>query len=636
MLSSPAPRRDSRLKAVYKNRSESLLLDEQQQPRNNRHAHWVKMLRGAVLLLLLALLLALAWTAAPLYRALQQQPAQGDTQAAVLYYNGRVHTGQPVAPQDTCCFVIQAGMFRAVGTSQAELTELFPGAVRVDLQQAIVVPGLADSHTHIAGLGLSLRGPALFGLDSLQATLQAVVDWAAEHHTGGSASWITGTGWDQTRWGNGDQFPTKEDLDAYFPDTPVMLARTDGHAMWLNSACLRLAALPAQDPPGGQVVRDAQGKPTGILLDNAQKYITDHQPPTTDQEYREALLLASAEYARLGVTALHDAGVPASVLTILTDLIDKGQFAPRVFAMLSCEDQPDKSYQTCGEGRLLTGYGQEQGRGPLLEVRAVKVFLDGALGSWGAAMLQPYSDKNDSSGLLMYQPDQYADLTRPWTQAGWQVCTHAIGDQANRIALDVLEQLIKEDEARGGPGRQLRHRIEHFQLVTPEDVSRVRGLGVLPSMQPTHATADMSFATKRLGPERLQEAYPWLPALQAAGALPLGSDAPYASLPSPWLGLYAAVTRQDTEGQPAGGWLPQYRLSRAQALKGYTLDAAYAVHREDVLGSIAPGKWADFVLLDRDVLDTSRPPSELLHIQVLATYVGGRLVYQATPTAPRQ
>jgi len=282
----------------------------------------------------------------------------------------------------------------------------------------------------------------------------------------------------------------------------------------------------------------------------------------------------------------------------------------------------------CGDGQRLEDYGNMKGRGAVLNVKSVKLMLDGALGSWGAAMLAPYSDNPNSTGLLYYNSTEDIDQTVAlWALSGWQVNTHAIGDRANRLIIDALEKAIQEDEQRGGPGRLLRHRIEHTQIITPEDVVRMGDWAIIPSMQPTHATSDMRWAPDRLGPNRLNEAYPWSTALAATGVIPLGSDFPVEQV-DPLLGFYAAITRQNASGLPEGGWLPEFRLTRTQTLKGFTLDAAYGSFQEHELGSIEVGKWADFVIIQGNIMDEEADPKEVLSANVVATYLAGAVVYE--------
>jgi len=330
-----------------------------------------------------------------------------------------------------------------------------------------------------------------------------------------------------------------------------------------------------------------------------------------------------ATMVSLGLTGVHEAGVTPSEISIYKELIDKDQFIVRDYAMLSsCE------LDYCGDNQMLFNYGANHGRGGFLTVRSVKLYLDGALGSWGAALIEPYSDKN-TSGLLQISPANLTKIVEEWMFKGWQLCTHAIGDRANQLIIDSYEAAMRKDEARGGPGRQLRHRIEHTQIIKPEDVIRMGQLQIIPSMQPTHATSDMRWAPDRLGPNRTaDEAYPWSSALNSTGIIALGSDFPVEGV-DPLLGIYAAVTRQNATGWPAGGWLPYFRLSRQQTLKGFTLDAAYAAFEETQLGSIAAGKWADFVVFDQNIMDETADPKNILNAKVLYTYVGGKIVYQA-------
>jgi len=319
---------------------------------------------------------------------------------------------------------------------------------------------------------------------------------------------------------------------------------------------------------------------------------------------------------------VHEAVVPPEYINIYKQLIDEKLFKIRNYAMLrGCAVY-------CGDGERVENYGNIKGQGPLLNVKSVKLMLDGALGSWGAYMLEPYSDNVNTSGIFYFNSTDELDSTVAiWVFNGWQVNSHAIGDKANNLLVDALEKAMQSDLNRGGPGPELRHRIEHMQIIQPEDVVRVGNLRIIPSMQPTHATSDMRWAPERLGPDRLNSAYPWSTALEVAGVIALGSDFPVEQV-DPLLGIYAAVTRQNATGWPEGGWLPQFRLTREQALKGFTLDAAYAAFQEKELGSIEVGKWADFVILKGDIMDEKAPPTDILTSTVSETYLAGVRVYE--------
>ncbi len=521
-----------------------------------------------------------------------------------------IYTMNDEEPQAEAMAVGVDGRILAVGSQDAILKK-YPSAPRVDAEGLTVIPGIIDAHAHLMGLGMSRLQVDLVGTRSLDEVIARLQERAASLPEG---AWLLGRGWDQNDWPE-KRFPTHEVLDRYFPDRPVWLRRIDGHAWWANKAAMRpiwdtLQHMP--DPEGGKIVRDASGKPTGIFIDAAMQLINQLVPEPSREERKQALQLALKETVAFGLTGVHDAGVDQSTIELYQEAIDEGAFPLRVYAMIGGQGPTFEAY--CGKGPFM--YKDR------LVVRSVKYYIDGALGSRGAALLEDYSDDPGNRGLLRYEPDVFTRMVREAMSCGFQVNTHAIGDRGNRVVLDAYEAAMQEVPDHAG-----RHRIEHAQVVTLEDIPRFARLGVIASMQPTHATSDMYWAEDRLGPERIKGAYAWRRFLDAGVRLAFGSDFPVESA-NPMLGIYAAVTRQDTTGWPPGGWYPDQRLTREEALRAFTLDAAYAAFQEHELGSLEPGKWADFLILDRDIMRV--PEQDIFRTKVYATVLGGEVVFRHT------
>jgi predicted amidohydrolase YtcJ len=521
--------------------------------------------------------------------------------ADLVIVNARVHTVNPRQPSATA-IAVKAGEIVAVGDDVTSY--MGPETKRIDAQGRAVVPGFIDSHGHMLGLGESLTSLDLHGVVS-ELEIQAMVANRARIRRPGQ--WITGFGWDQNLWAR-KQFPTKDLLDSAAPDNPVLLSRVDGHAIWVNSAALKLAGVKDDvvDPPGGRVIRDEAGHPTGVFMDNAMGMI---KPPEKTPVEREADLEAAAKLcARIGLTTVHDAGIPSPTLEGYRDLIRKNRLPVRINAMISGSDQELWN-------RFLKS-GPEIG--DFLTVRSVKLYADGALGSRGASLLAAYSDDPKNSGLTITDRATIEKFAREAVRGGFQVCTHAIGDRANREVLTVYAAALngKNDK---------RFRVEHAQVIAPEDFARFRDNSIIASMQPTHATSDMLWAAQRLGPQRILGAYAWQTMLKLGVHLAFGSDFPVEN-PNPIWGFYAAVTRQDRQGNPPGGWFPEQRLTRAEALRSWTIEGAYAAFQEKTKGSIEPGKFADFVVLSDDIMQVA--PERILKTRVTMTVVNGRIVYQ--------
>jgi predicted amidohydrolase YtcJ len=449
----------------------------------------------------------------------------------------------------------------------------------------------------------------LVGSTSLTEAQQRIRRYAAEYT---QLAWLRGAGWNQVIWKLG-RFPLASELDAAVSDRPAVLERVDGHALWLNSAALRAAGITRDtaDPVGGRIERDAGGNPSGVLVDKAMDLVVSAMPRPDSAESMSALKAALADMNSVGLTSAGDAGVPADTIRLYRQLADQGELSVRMYAMIL---DVGEDFRALSKDGPLIGYGQDR-----LTVRSVKLFADGALGSRGAALLAPYSDEPDQHGLLFMSDAEMERKIQTALGAGYQVNVHAIGDAANRQVLDGFEAAYK---AVGG--RDLRNRIEHAQVVAPADIPRFRQLNLIASMQPTHATSDKNMALDRIGPERLTGAYAWRTFLNQGTRIAGGSDFPVES-DNPFFGLHAAITRTDHAGDPPGGWHPEQAMTRIEAFRAFTLDAAYAAHWETRIGSLEPGKWADFILIDRDLFKI--PPADIWKIKVRQTWVGGEKVY---------
>ncbi|HEV2540437.1 MAG TPA: amidohydrolase [Frateuria sp.] len=505
--------------------------------------------------------------------------------------------------------LVDEGKVVATGPD-AVLAKRAGNAKVVDGHGKTLLPGLIDAHGHVLDLGYALTQADLTGTQSLDAALERVKAYAAAHP---DARWITGGGWNQVIWKLG-RFPTAKELDAVVSDRPVWLSRVDGHAAWANSAAIKLAGITrdTKDPPGGRIERDAQGNPTGVFVDGATALINAPEP--TDQERAAALDTALAEMARVGLTGVDDAGIDLANYRLYRRYADEHKLTARIYAMVR---DTGEAFDTITAEGPLDGYG-----GGFLTVHSVKLFADGALGSRGAALLKPYSDDPHNRGLLFMSPGTMVSKIEKAFAKGYQVNIHAIGDAANHEVLYSFTAAYKTHPE----AKAFRNRVEHAQIVSLEDIPRFVPLGLIASMQPTHATSDMNMAQDRVGRERLEGAYAWRRFLEQGTVVAFGSDFPVES-PNPFFGLHAAVTRQDHQNQPPGGWYPSQKLSLVEALRAFTLSAAYAGHAEKTQGSLEPGKYADFILVDRDIFAID--PQDLWKTKVLGTWVGGKQVYQA-------
>lgn len=535
--------------------------------------------------------------------------------ADLIVTNARVYTADESRPLAEA-FAVRDGRIIFVGSRQ-EADALKGAATRVlDAAGKTIIPGMVDAHAHLGGLAQALRTVDLVGTRSYDEVIARVVERARNTPKG---AWIQGRGWDQNAWGD-TRFPTHERLSAAVPDHPVVLTRVDGHATLANAAAMRLGGITAAstDPSGGMIRRDAQGSPTGVLIDNATDLIDSKVPAATTAETRAALKEAIGVMHRWGLTGVHDAGASRSQIDLYEVMAQAEELRLRLYVMIGDDSAAIAHYMRIGPRSALYN-GQ-------LWVRAIKLYADGAMGSRGAALLEPYADDPNNSGLLLSRPDHIQDIALRGLRSGFQVNTHAIGDRGNRVVLDAYAQALK-----AVPTADHRFRIEHAQILHYDDIPRFAQLGVIPSMQASHQSSDMYWVGKRLGPTRTLGAYPWRSLLNTGAIIPNGSDFPVEHV-NPLISFHAAISRQDANDWPAGGWLPEQRMTREEALRSITLWPAQAAFQEKEMGSLAPGKYADFVVLDQDVM---RVPAELvLKTGVTATYVGGREVYRAKPVTP--
>lgn len=531
---------------------------------------------------------------------------QSAQRADIVFHNGIVWTGTD-APGVTAVAVAGERIVYA-GADDGALRLRGAGTRVVDLEGRLLLPGLVDAHAHLHNLGAQLGEVSLVGTTSAGAVRERVL---AAQAAAAPGAWIHGRGWDQNDW-PATGFPTWRDL-AGTDANPVYLDRVDGHAVWLNRAALDACGITraTPDPPGGRVVRDARGEPTGILIDNAEALVLAHLPEPTAEAIDANLRRAIRACNRVGLTGVHDAGTSAEVLASLRRIAAAGGLTLNVYAML------DSGEPAVMHAALRAGAGDEFGG--RLVTRSVKLRADGALGSRGAALLAPYDDDPGNSGLAVTAPESLYAWTVAAIRHGFQPATHAIGDGANRMMLDIYERALAATGA-----RDARPRIEHCQIVAVEDLPRFARLGVIASMQPTHATSDMPWAARRVGDARLRGAYAWRTLLASGAQLAFGSDAPVESIDPLW-GIYAAVTRRDHNGDPRGGWLPGECVNVAEALSGFTAGAAYAAFDEADGGTIAVGKRADLTVIDRDIL--TGPPEAILDARVRMTVMRGEIVF---------
>ena len=562
--------------------------------------------------------------------------------ADMLIVNAKVYT---VDNENSVAeaIAIQGNRIAAVGTT-ADLRKRYESENVIDAQGKPVYPGLIDSHGHVAGLGSSLVELNLVGTTAVQQIVEMVGQKASALSPG---EWIRGRGWDQNNWPGKTKekpFPVAAMLDKASPDNPVVLFRVDGHAAWINSRALALIAEgndsngPFPDVEGGRIVRDAHGKPTGVFVDNAVGVVMKKVPAYTRTEIRRSISMALQECLSFGLTSVHDMGIDEEDYSVYQELLQDNELPIRVYAAIGGDEDLWQQFLASGPFIDRTRH--------LLTVRAIKMYIDGALGSRGAALIEPYSDDPGNRGLTVNSLEAIRLVTSEALAHGFQVCTHAIGDRGNSIVLSAYEQALLQNPSTAFNARL---RIEHAQVLDPADIPRFKKLGVLPSMQPTHCTSDMYWAQARLGPVRIRGAYAWRSLLNDGNIIPGGSDFPVES-PNPLLGFYAAITRQDRNGIPRNaddvlrtfqlsadgirdstvfnnGWYADQKMTREEALRSFTIWGAYAEFAEKEKGSIEKGKLADIVILSDDIMTIL--PAEILSAKVVTAIVGGKVVFSA-------
>jgi predicted amidohydrolase YtcJ len=531
--------------------------------------------------------------------------------ADLLIMNARIITMNDRQPEASAV-AIRGDRIEWVGASDDANKTYGDAAQKLDLGGATVLPGINDAHGHLQSLGGSFIRLNLKGAATPQEAVKAVKEKAGKT---GAGQWIQGWGWDEGKWAS--SYPTNEGLNEASPNNPVFLVGLHGFASWANKKALEMCGITREtrDPAKGTILRDpVTGEATGILLNSAQDLVAVRIPPLSLSQIEEAIELAARECARNGLTSVQDARVTPIMIQAIRELVKQHRLPVRVYAMLDGADS-----QLVDE--WLSRGPEIDNSGHRFTVRCFKLFADGALGSRGASLLQPYKDDPGNKGVMTTSGFAVYTLTRRAMDRGFQVAVHAIGDAANREVLDAFEKALGD----GRPAADPRLRVEHAQVVAARDMPRFAKLGVLASMQPVHCTSDMDWAEKRLGPERIRGAYAWRSLLKSGAHLPLSSDFPGETL-NPFYGIYAAITRQHPDGNPPGGWHAEQKLTLDEALRGYTLEAAYAEFEENQKGSIEKGKLADLIVISKDITRSS--PKDILSIQVLKTFVGGKLVYE--------
>jgi len=542
-------------------------------------------------------------------RARAQVSAQGDVHTTV-YLHGRIYTNDPENPWAEA-MATRAGKIRCVGKIDYVLLECGgndPSAETIQLKGKFVMPGFNDAHVHLGGAGADMLSVRLNGVTSIEELQKRVAD-AISHHKEGE--WISGSGWDHTLWLD-KKFPNKEQLDAVAPKNPVFLVHISGHVAVANSLALEHGEIKddTPNPSGGVIERDANGEATGMLEeDSAMSLVSARIPDLKAPQRRRGIELVLADAAKNGVTSAQDFSEWADFL-VYQQLKEEGKLTLRITEWLPFLSSLDDLQNMRAQGGTTD---------PWLKTGALKGFVDGALGSRTAALLAPYSDEPGTSGILTNDPDKLRTMAIERDRAGFQINFHAIGDRANRVALDVFEAVAKAN----GP-RDRRDRIEHAQVLAPEDLPRFAQLHVIASMQPSHETTDMRWAGQRIGPDRAKGAYAWNSLLKSGARLAFGTDYDVEPI-SPFRGLYACVTRELPEGGPAGGWEGQEKISLQDCIRAYTSGSAYAEFEEGKKGELKPGEYADFIILSDDL--TKIPPKQYTKVTVLRTVVGGRTVY---------
>lgn len=510
----------------------------------------------------------------------------------------------------TNCNVYERPDIKAILCNKGKIIQLLPSGninsgKRIDLKGGWVYPGFIDSHMHLTGLGWSLESVDLVGTTSKLDALKKIKEEIKNTPKG---TWVLGRGWDQNDWSK-SEYPKATDLDLISMDHPMIFRRIDGHAAWTNTLAMKLANISENtvDVNGGIIIRDDIGYPTGIFIDNALDLIESQIPEKTEQDIYRQIIKAQTMLNKFGITSIHDAGTSKKEIKILKKMIKNEELSIRVYTMLNNNPKDYDSFLESGP----------EIENPFIKVQSIKIYLDGALGSRGAALLEPYSDSPSENGLLIIKPSEHKSLVKKFSKSGFQVNTHGIGDRAIRIILDNYEEVANT---------KIRNRIEHSQIVHPDDVPRFKELNVIPAMQSTHCTSDMPWVEERIGLERMHEAYPWKSFIKLNIPVPGGSDAPIES-PNPIEGIYASVTRKDKNGLPEKGWYSEQKMTLKEAIKSYTEWGAYASYEEKIKGKIKENFYADFTVLDQELKSTNL--EMILDARVLFTILNGKIVYQS-------
>jgi predicted amidohydrolase YtcJ len=537
-------------------------------------------------------------------------------QADLLITNARVYTADAALPRAQAV-AVRGDRIVFVGSNQEAAVLRGPHTRVFDVQGKAVIPGMIDSHGHLTGLGSALRTVDLVGTRSYDAVIERVARRAGQVPAG---TWVVGRGWDQNDWPD-TRFPTHDRLSAAVSAHPVVLTRIDGHALLANARAIQLAGITrtTPDPAGGRIMRDAQGEATGVFVDNAMSLLRRAVPAETRNETRDGVRMAMRELNRLGLTGIHDAGVGCDAIRLYEEMARAQELTARNYVMIA------GGATACLDEMLKLGPRDNVDGKHLLAVRAIKLSADGALGSRGAKLIEPYTDEPNHTGLELIPAQRIKDVALRALRSGFQLNVHAIGDGANRTVLDAFESALREV-----PKADHRFRVEHAQILHANEIPRFAQLGVIPSMQAVHQTSDMYWAETRVGWTRIQGAYAWRSLLNTGVIIAGGSDFPVES-PDPLFSFHAAVSRQDAHGWPLGGWLPQQRMTRAEALQHLTIWPAYASFREHLVGSISTGKLADIVVLSRDIMTV--PIEDILGTRVELTIMNGNIVYPQPPPA---
>ncbi|HEY4149228.1 MAG TPA: amidohydrolase [Chitinophagaceae bacterium] len=523
--------------------------------------------------------------------------------ADIIYYDATIYTVD-AAFSVADAMAIRDGKILATGR-YADLLNQYDATQKIDLHGKFIYPGLIDAHSHFVGYGMALQSRDLTNTKSWDEVVYRMKDELADAKGITKDEWLIGRGWNQNQWAV-KEFPNKEKLDELCPDRPVFLKRVDGHAAIVNQKALDIAGIKAGDKINGGLIEVKNGRLTGILIDNAVGLVAAHIPPPSVQELAFALHKAENNCFSVGLTTVSDCGLAWEDVLLIDSLQKAGALKMRIYAMLS--DNKKNFEFAFKKGKIKTGS---------LDVRSFKMYADGALGSRGACLLQPYSDKTGWQGFLLSSPAHFDSVAALLVDKGFQLCTHAIGDSGNRVILHTYAKYLKGKN-------DLRWRIEHAQVIAPEDFALFGNYSIIPSVQPTHATSDMYWATTRLGSKRIKTAYAFKQLLDQNGWLPLGTDFPVEDI-SPIKTFYAAVVRKDAKGWPKDGFQPENALSREVTLRGMTIWAAKASFEEEEKGSLEKGKLADFIVTDRDLMKTA--PDSILQTRILQTWLGGIRVY---------